>query len=104
MVRNKAAFTPFGTGTLYPISINSMYIRRLTRKKGSHTCLGRHLATDKMRLVIARIVTKYRFRLAPGGDRVEVDLKDQFAAKPGSLKVIFERREDVSNEKMGAEL
>jgi hypothetical protein len=43
-----------------------------------------------MRLIVARIVTKYQFRTVPGGDRVEVDLKDQFAAKPGSLRVMFQ--------------
>ncbi|ORY18574.1 cytochrome P450 [Clohesyomyces aquaticus] len=77
MVRNKAAFAPFGTG--------------------SHTCLGRHLAADEMRLIVARILTKYQYKIVPGGDRVEVDLRDQFATKPGSLRVSFELRHDEIN-------
>lgn len=53
-----------------------------------------------MRLVVTRIVTKYRFSIIPGGDRVEVDLKDQFAAKPGSLRVMFERIDESGKEKL----
>jgi len=52
-----------------------------------------------MRLVVTRIVTKYRFSIIPGGDRVELDLKDQFAAKPGSLRVMFERIDESGKEK-----
>ncbi|KAJ6126977.1 hypothetical protein N7523_002589 [Penicillium sp. IBT 18751x] len=75
MVRNKAAFAPFGTG---------------------HTsCLGRALAMNDMRLITARLVRKYRFRIPPGetGDSVWKDLKDQFTSNPGRLRLRFELRE-----------
>ncbi|WQF83912.1 Putative cytochrome P450 [Colletotrichum destructivum] len=74
MVRNAAASAPFGTG--------------------HHSCLGRFLATDTMRFVVARLVSKYRFRLAPGetGNRVFDDIRDQFTSNPGPLSLCFELR------------
>ncbi|KAF6811049.1 cytochrome p450 [Colletotrichum sojae] len=74
MVRNAAAFAPFGTG--------------------HHSCLGRFLATDTMRFVVARLVKKYRFRLAPGetGTRVFDEIRDQFTSNPGPLSLCFELR------------
>ncbi|KAJ5125658.1 hypothetical protein N7526_007835 [Penicillium atrosanguineum] len=75
MVRNKAAFAPFGTG---------------------HTsCIGRALAMNDMRLITARLVRKYRFSIPPGetGDSVWKDLKDQFTSNPGRLRLGFEFRE-----------
>ncbi|KAI1413310.1 cytochrome P450 [Hypoxylon sp. FL1857] len=74
MIRNMAAFNPFGIG---------------------HTsCLGRLLSMDTMRYVTARLVKKYRFHLAPGetGLRVLDDMADQFTANPGKLTLCFERR------------
>ncbi|KXH40889.1 cytochrome P450 [Colletotrichum simmondsii] len=74
MIRNVAAFAPFGTG--------------------HHSCLGRFLATDTMRFVVARLVKKYHFRLAPGetGNRVFDDVRDQFTSNPGPLSLCFELR------------
>ncbi|KAL2873868.1 hypothetical protein SGCOL_010934 [Colletotrichum sp. CLE4] len=74
MIRNLAAFAPFGTG--------------------HHSCLGRFLATDTMRFVVARLVKKYHFRLAPGetGNRVFDDVRDQFTSNPGPLSLCFELR------------
>ncbi|OLN85286.1 Tryprostatin B 6-hydroxylase 2 [Colletotrichum chlorophyti] len=74
MVRNAAAFAPFGTG--------------------HHSCLGRFLATDTMRFVVARLLKKYRIRLAPGetGKRVFEEVKDQFTSNPGPLSLCFELR------------
>ncbi|PYH87418.1 hypothetical protein BO71DRAFT_341089, partial [Aspergillus ellipticus CBS 707.79] len=61
---------------------------------GHHSCLGRFLAMDKMRLVTARLVSKYHVRLAPGetGDNVMRDMTDQFTSNPGRLRVLFQRR------------
>lgn len=50
-----------------------------------------------MRLVTARLVTKYRFKLAPGGGQVESGFKDQFAAKPGPLSLVFELRDQPTH-------
>ncbi|KAJ3943433.1 uncharacterized protein N0V96_006358 [Colletotrichum fioriniae] len=74
MIRNVTAFAPFGTG--------------------HHSCLGRFLATDTMRFVVARLVKKYHFRLAPGetGNRVFDDVRDQFTSNPGPLSLCFELR------------
>ncbi|EAW15346.1 cytochrome P450 [Aspergillus clavatus NRRL 1] len=74
MVRNRAAFAPFGTG--------------------HHSCLGRALAMNDMRLVTARLVQKYNFRFPPGdkGEAVLRDLRDQFTSNPGRLRLIFEVR------------
>ncbi|KAK2053246.1 cytochrome P450 [Colletotrichum caudatum] len=74
MIRNAAAFAPFGTG--------------------HHSCLGRFLATDTMRFVVARLVKKYHIRLAPGetGNRVFEEIRDQFTSNPGPLSLCFELR------------
>ncbi|XDG10330.1 hypothetical protein ABKA04_009945 [Annulohypoxylon sp. FPYF3050] len=74
MIHNLAAFNPFSTG--------------------HHSCLGRQLAMDTMKLLMARIVKKYRFRLAPGetGTRVFGEMVDQFTANPGNLSLVFEMR------------
>ena len=74
MIRNKAGYTPFGTG--------------------SRSCLGRFLAEDMMRGIVGRIVKEYRFQLAPGetGNRVLDEVKDQFVPNPGPLSLIFEHR------------
>lgn len=61
---------------------------------GSHSCLGRGLAEDMMLCVIARLVKKYRFRLAPGetGKRVMEEMTDQFIPSMGPLSLCFELR------------
>ncbi|KAF3389296.1 hypothetical protein F1880_003834 [Penicillium rolfsii] len=76
MVRNKSGFVPFGLG--------------------HHSCLGRALAMNDMRLITARLVKRYRFCIPPGetGDAVLHDLKDQFTSNPGRLRLLFELRED----------
>lgn len=53
------------------------------------------LALDTMKFVIARIVKKYHFRLAPGDDglRLSKGMRDQFTTNPGPLELCFELRE-----------
>ncbi|KAL2259505.1 hypothetical protein VTK26DRAFT_6795 [Humicola hyalothermophila] len=74
LVINSAANNPWGTG--------------------HHSCLARLMAMDMMRCVTAKLVSKYRFRLAPGdtGRRVLEDMKDQLAPNPGKLSLCFELR------------
>ncbi|KAL4799122.1 cytochrome P450 [Aspergillus venezuelensis] len=74
MVRNKAAFTPFGTGP--------------------RSCIGRTLALNDLVLVAAHLIRKYRFGFEEGDDggAVQRDWKDQFASSPGVLRVLFEVR------------
>lgn len=51
---------------------------------------------NDMRLITARMIQKYRFRIPPGetGDAVWKDLKDQFTSNPGRLRLAFELRGD----------
>lgn len=63
-------------------------------KSGTNACLGRFLAEDMMRCLVARVVKKFNFRLAPGetGNRVLEDMKDQFVPNSGPLSLCFELR------------
>ncbi|KAL7930099.1 cytochrome P450 [Trichoderma chlorosporum] len=74
MVRNGAAYVPFGTG--------------------HHSCLGKTLALNTMKYVLARILKNYRFRAAPGDDSLSamINVTDQFTSNPGILKLQFEKR------------
>ncbi|KAI2794603.1 hypothetical protein POX_a01202 [Penicillium oxalicum] len=76
MVRNKSGFAPFGLG--------------------HHSCLGRALAMNDMRLITAKLIQKYRFSFPAGEDGSAVlgDLKDQFTSNPGRLRLVFELREE----------
>lgn len=49
---------------------------------------------DIMKFVMARLIKKYRFRLAPGetGSRMFDEMVDQFTANPGNLSLRFEMR------------
>ncbi|KAL2814652.1 benzoate 4-monooxygenase cytochrome P450 [Aspergillus granulosus] len=75
MVRNKAAFVPFGTG--------------------GKSCIGRALAMNDMMLVVAHVVSRYRMRFPPGetGDSVFDDWNDNFTSTLGRLRLVFEKRE-----------
>lgn len=46
---------------------------------------------DIMKLVVAKLVKKYRIQLAPGesGSRVFDGMVDQFTANPGNLSLCF---------------
>ncbi|PNP46211.1 hypothetical protein TGAMA5MH_02246 [Trichoderma gamsii] len=74
LVLNPAAYAPFGTG--------------------HHSCLGKTLALDTMKFVLARILKNYRFRPAPGDNSLSAleTVKDQFTSNPGILKLQFEIR------------
>lgn len=54
---------------------------------GPHTCVGNNLALNTIRLVVARLVTKYTFRLAEGVSPQAFDdgAQDHFATLPGNL-------------------
>ncbi|KAI1431257.1 cytochrome P450 [Xylaria sp. CBS 124048] len=74
MVRNIAAYSPWGTA--------------------HHSCIARAFAIDVMRITTARLISRYRFHLAPGetGKRVLEDMKDQLAPNPGHLTLVCELR------------
>ncbi|CAI6336558.1 unnamed protein product [Periconia digitata] len=60
---------------------------------GRHSCIGKDLALAQIRFATALLVSKYRISFAPGedGTRVCRDMKDQFTAVPGKLKLVFSR-------------
>ncbi|KAI1270202.1 cytochrome P450 [Xylariaceae sp. FL1019] len=74
MIRNMAAYSPWGTA--------------------HHSCIARAMAIDVLRATTARLISRYRFRLAPGetGRRVLEDMKDQLAPNPGHLSLMCELR------------
>ncbi|KAI1406792.1 cytochrome P450 [Hypoxylon sp. FL1857] len=74
MIRNSAAFVPFGIG--------------------KYSCLGRGLSLHILRRVTARLVKKYKFQLAPGetGEHVYKDLMDHISSTPGKLNLYFKLR------------
>jgi len=67
--------------------------------QGRYTCLGKTLALAELRKVTALLVAKYHVRFVKGEDRsiVERDMRDQFTAAPGQLRLVFERREAVAS-------
>ncbi|KAL2870706.1 cytochrome P450 [Aspergillus lucknowensis] len=70
MVRNRAAFAPFGTG--------------------SKSCIGRALAMNDLMLVTAHIVYHYQFQFPQGetGDSVFKDWSDNFTSTLGRLRLV----------------
>ena len=100
MVRDRSGYSPFGTGKqAAPTAQANDGGRSLTApprgaRPGSRSCLGRFLAEDMMRMVIASVVKRYRFRLGPGetGERVMGETRDQFVPNPGPLSLCFEER------------
>ncbi|KAF2463953.1 cytochrome P450 [Lindgomyces ingoldianus] len=75
LIKDKRAFAPFGVGRT--------------------ACVGRHLATTQLRLVAATLLSGYNIRFAsnePEGQVFDKTMRDQLAANPGALCLIFERR------------
>ncbi|KAL5339970.1 cytochrome P450 [Aspergillus crustosus] len=74
MVRNRAAFTPFGTG--------------------SKSCIGRALAMNDLMLVTAHIVYNYTMEFPDGetGESVIDDWSDNFTSTLGRLRLVFKVR------------
>ncbi|KAI0890641.1 uncharacterized protein GGS22DRAFT_151470 [Annulohypoxylon maeteangense] len=52
------------------------------------------MAIDVPRITTAQLISKHRFRLAPGetGRRVLDDMRNQLAPNPGSLTLLVELR------------
>ncbi|KAI1381207.1 benzoate 4-monooxygenase cytochrome P450 [Hypoxylon crocopeplum] len=74
LIKDRRAFAPFGLG------------RR--------ACVGKNLALASIRLVTAKLLTRYRVRFPPGtnGEAVERDMRDQLTAQPGRFSLLFEER------------
>ena len=81
LVLNSAAFSPFGTGF--------------------HSCVGKAVGLDGLRMAVARLIQKYQFALPPGetGGHMARDMKDQFTSYPGKLDLIFKLRSETMDEK-----
>ncbi|KAL9134417.1 MAG: hypothetical protein Q9175_004399 [Cornicularia normoerica] len=74
MVKNKNAFAPFSLGRF--------------------DCVGKNLALAELRFVTALLAKKYDISFAEGedGKAVEGNLKDQFTAVPGRLRLVLRER------------
>ncbi|KAF1958643.1 cytochrome P450 monooxygenase-like protein [Byssothecium circinans] len=61
---------------------------------GAHSCLGKQLALMELRLVIAKLVTRYDLSFLDAERKHETvsDIKDCFTALPGPLNLVFKRR------------
>lgn len=63
--------------------------------QGRFVCVGKALALNEMRLVVALLVTKFEVGFGEGADRGKqlfADMKDQFTAAPGRLDLRFTAR------------
>ncbi|KEY68850.1 hypothetical protein S7711_03790 [Stachybotrys chartarum IBT 7711] len=62
--------------------------------QGRYSCLGKTLAYTEMRVVIAQLVSNYRFSFPEGvsGFHVADDMQDNFTATPGDMELVFTRR------------
>ncbi|KAK5330843.1 hypothetical protein LTR70_000165 [Exophiala xenobiotica] len=60
---------------------------------GGRMCIGRHLAMQEIKLIVAAVVTNYRIEVAPGGD-VDIEEVDAYTTRPksGQLIVTLNRR------------
>jgi hypothetical protein len=72
LIKDRRAFSPFGIGRT--------------------SSVGKQLALAQLRLVAARLLSKYRYCFAEskGIKSFENDMKDQLTAKPGKLILVFE--------------
>lgn len=98
MVKDKRAFAPFGIGKAQ-VNAQGPYgwqklLLLLMPAIGRYNCPGKPLATAELSFVAASLVKQYYIRMTPDemGMRVKEDMKDQLAAFPGSLHLIFDSR------------
>ena len=54
---------------------------------GGRMCIGRHLAMQEIKLIVAAIFTSYRMEIAPGGD-VDIEEVDAYTIRPKSGKLV----------------
>lgn len=68
---------------------------------GKYACIGRALAMRQLKLTLVRLISRYDIRLAPGeqGTEVVTNMRDQFTAVPGKLRLCFFRK--GSDKEMG---
>lgn len=59
--------------------------------QGRFNCVGKTLAMNEMRFVIALLISKFHMEFAGNekGEKLFSDLKDQFTASPGRLDLVF---------------
>lgn len=73
LIKNKDAFIPFSTGPF--------------------NCIGKNLALMEMRLLTARLITKFDVAFAPGEDGSDLlQSRDYFTATPNPLHLVFKMR------------
>ena len=66
----------------------------LTIPEGRTSCPGKNLALTEIRTATAVLLSAFDFHFVPGdnGEAVELDMRDQLAANPGDLNLIFTPR------------
>ncbi|KAJ6172044.1 hypothetical protein N7470_001111 [Penicillium chermesinum] len=68
--------------------------------QGRYTCLGKDVAMNEMLVLITLLVSKYRFDFVEGKTKaigeVEGKMRDQFTATPGTLDLVFTKREQTA--------
>lgn len=99
LIRDKDSFAPFGVGEfprITPEQVRMLPAIYLTNVifTGRRACVGKGLALTQIRLVTAKLLSKYKVRFAPGvdPDAVERDMRDQLTAQLGRVDLLFEAR------------
>jgi cytochrome P450 len=93
MVRDKGVFVPFSIGE-FPIR-NCLHWELQLTIVGPYGCVGKQLALMELRNVIARIVTEFDVKFAPGEDGTALLEKstDTFTIALAPLMLVFNKRE-----------
>jgi cytochrome P450 len=60
--------------------------------KGTRICLGQHMATMEMKIVLARLIERFAVKLAGSGTHDEMEMTDHFTLIPKGKKcsLVFE--------------
>ena len=91
LIKDKNAFYPFSLGM-------STTRQTSARANGYHTgpmgCIGKPLALMELRCVLAKLITTFDVKFAPGDDGTDLDAKsrDHFTLEPGPLNLCFTAR------------
>lgn len=106
MMKNRRVFAPFAQDMLAPkFSLHRLSARlewNFDRASsflnlGRYNCVGKGLALVELRFVTVLLVLKYEISFATGedGSRVLEELRNQFTAAPGKLRLRFAKRKSI---------
>ncbi len=93
--RSQSIYSILSVGFFYHFLQKKSYAYTKRLLRGPHVCIGKHLALNQLRLVIAKII--YNFQVTPGKSYDDGEflrgVKDYFVAQPGPLPLRFIPRE-----------